>query len=801
MASLPGSKARAPGSRGKGRLGQGPPLAMGRAPRALERGAARRGAAPACRSAGPGCSRLPARRWQAGAGLVPAARPREPPRARPAVVRAAARAPAGRPLTPAVLGARRRGPALERGRGSTAAAARRAALALRGGRRGGGSGRRGPGPPSGPAARGGRPLRPARGGGGPRCGAAGARWGPQAAGLAAPFALKRAVDALSRGPGAGGCAAGVKWIVTFALLKGSSQQLNSSKNVLLSLISRPMGRRLSMRLYAHLLELDLQFHTSRRTGELLRRLDRCSRAVETILRAALFTFVPVCCELCVVVGLLSSRGRDVAAIVLSAFVSYVAFTIAMTLGWVTRARRRMNRFDDAQSARSTEGLINIEQVKLFRALDREGQRYDSALRGYQGAAQSSDFAGAALVAGQQVITTSGLGLALWSVARRVGSGAASVGDIPMVHGLVLQLWNPLQFLGVYVREARQAVIDLEDASALLALEPLVTEPSRPAPLPAAGPEVPVVEFRSVHFRYGDAGPAVLRGVSLAVPAGSCVALVGASGSGKSTLGRLVPRLADPCGGAVFFNGVDVRQLEVAELRGRIAVVSQDVVVFNETMRYNLAYAKPDASQAELALALEASGLSSAVAALPAGLETAGGERGLALSGGERQRLALARALLQPAELVLLDEATSALDAAAEAAVLRALLAERGRGRSLLAITHRLDTARLADEVVVLDRGEVVERGDPWWLPTGNAGSQHGVLLDHDSGLNITGSTDVTGPSDSNFGDKADCPSPGGTPARLRPIRPASGARRGGGYSIGGTLNPNAAATLSGRLNQ
>lgn len=599
----------------------------------------------------------------------------------------------------------------------------------------------------------------------------------KATGLAAPFALRRAVNTLTaRDP------AGLGWLTAFALLKGTSQVLNNSKNAVLAYVSRPLGCRLAQRLFAKLLSLQLQFHAMRRTGALLRRLERPPRAVDTLLRAVLFTFVPVCCELIVVAGLLfKKQGPAVAAAVLGSFAIYVLFTIWLSFGWVVWARKEENKFDDLQASRAQDALLNVEQVRLLGAARREAASFGLAQRGLQKGQQSSDVAGSCLSGGQQVITTTGLAVALWLVARQVCEGQASVGDIFMVQSLILQLWSPLQFLGFYVRQARQALVDLEDARELLSMPALppdgdegqlqeltameTLEPNELGELASLGlsarlpvslnetkklktedgvpadaitgrfapPSVkhPVIEFKDVSFSYLPEGPPVLSQLSFKVEAGSRVAVVGASGSGKTTIGRLATRLADPSSGQVLFCGVDAKELRPQELRSRLAVVPQDVVVFNDSLVRNLLYAKPGATDRDIACAIATSGLAPVVESLPEGLETVVGERGLRLSGGERQRLALARALLRAplAELLLLDEATSALDSQTERRLMEALLEERWEGQSpplgeellqlpgtssrhltMLAITHRLGLAKQADEVLVIEHGRLVERG-------------------------------------------------------------------------------------------
>ncbi|CAE7625274.1 ABCB25, partial [Symbiodinium microadriaticum] len=413
---------------------------------------------------------------------------------------------------------------------------------------------------------------------------------------------------------------------------------------------------------------------------------------------------------------------------------YFLFTTWLSVGWVGRARRTENRFDDAQATQANDALLNCEQVRLLAAQKRVLRRFGRFWGALQRGQQSSDVAATVLATGQQAITACGLGVALMLVARRVCSGTASVGDLPMVQGLVSQLWAPLQFLGFYIRQARQALVDLEDARMLLnrpsseleaaeALErrQLGSEFSAEAlsNLPQAAPGCPLVEFRDVWFRYESHLPWILQGLSFCIEPGQFMAIVGPSGSGKSSLGRLVPRLFDTCKGSVLFNGVDVRHLQLSELRGRLAVVPQDVVVFNSSLLQNLTFARPGASKEEVEAAVRKSGLASALLSGEEGglsLQSVVGERGLRLSGGERQRLSFARALLRApqTELLLLDEATSALDSETGQLLLESLAElrsrEGGSPPAILAITHQLKMAQQADKILVVEQGRITESG-------------------------------------------------------------------------------------------
>eukprot|EP00434_Breviolum_minutum_P000040 symbB.v1.2.000034.t3/scaffold12.1/size699752/14 len=537
-------------------------------------------------------------------------------------------------------------------------------------------------------------------------------------GFLAPFALRKAVNFLSHRD-----LQGLTWLCTFAALKGLTQALNNSKTAPQAFIARPMGRRLAQRLLAKLLSLDLQFHALRRTGEVLRKLERPPRAVDTLLRALLFTLVPIAYEFTVVFFLLLSKaGMDVAVTVLCTVVTYFLFTTWMSVGWVARARKRENKFDDAQASEANDALLNCESVRLMTASPRIVRRFDRLWWQLRQGQISSDLAATALAGGQQAITALGMGIALLLVARRIVLGTASVGDVPMVQGLISQLWAPLQFLGFYIRQARQALVDLEDARALLSQEATALELAETAErnqiqstalhnLPPCMVGCPLVEFRDVWFRYETELPWVLKGLSFSIQPGEFFVIVGPSGSGKSSLGRLVPRLSETCQGSVLFNGVDVRHVPLTDLRDRMAVVPQDVVVFNATLQQNLSIARPKASSEEMKEAIRASGLEKALLSGSSGLtmHSVVGERGLRLSGGERQRLSFARALLRApdTELLILDEATSALDAETGQFLLESLQELRRRAKrkpAILAITHQLQMAKVADQVLVLSEG-------------------------------------------------------------------------------------------------
>ncbi len=520
--------------------------------------------------------------------------------------------------------------------------------------------------------------------------------------IAVPFFLKGVVDSLSL--------QGVAAVPVAALIAYGAARLGASvfielRDAVFANVAQRAARVIARNLYAHLFDLSLRYHLQRRTGELSRAIERGVSAVSFLLQTALFSLVPTILELLLVLGILLWRyPPSFAAIIFLTIAAYAAFTI-VTTNWRARFRREMNERDNELSGQAVDGLINFEMVKAFTNEAYETARLDRSLAGYEQAAVRSESSLAALNAGQAGIIAIGVTLVMWQAAKGVVAGTLTVGDVVLVNAFVLQLYLPLNFLGVMYRELKQSLIDLENVGALRRLVPEIRDAADARPLVLDGASV---AMQGVRFAY-DARRPILDGVDFTIPAGRKLAVVGPSGSGKSTLVRLLFRFYDVDAGAVRIDGQDVRSVMQASLRAAIGVVPQDTVLFNDSIAANIAYGRPGASAAEIERAARAAQIHDLVASLPDGYATVVGERGLKLSGGEKQRVAMARVLLKDPPILILDEATSALDSRTEQA-LQGALDRIARGRTTLVIAHRLSTVVDADEIVVLSEGRIVERG-------------------------------------------------------------------------------------------
>jgi ABC-type transport system involved in Fe-S cluster assembly fused permease/ATPase subunit len=520
--------------------------------------------------------------------------------------------------------------------------------------------------------------------------------------IAVPFFLKRVVDAVS--------APGLAVVPLAALAAYGAARLGAAaftelRDAVFARVGQRAARVTAGAVYTHLFELSLSYHLERRTGELSRAIERGVKAVSFLLQTALFSLVPTVLEFALVIAILLWRYPPAfAAIVFGTIAAYAVFTV-VTTNWRTRFRREMNQRDNEFSGRAVDGLINYETVKAFGNEGYEAARLDRALAAYENAAVRSETSLALLNAGQAAIIAIGVSLVMWRAAAGVVAGSLTVGDVVLVNAFVLQLYQPLNFLGIMYRELKQSVIDLENISALRQLRSDIADPPDGA---ALVPGTATVRFANVRFAY-DARRPILEAVDFEIPSGRKLAVVGPSGAGKSTIVRLLFRFYDVTGGAVLIDGQDIRSVTQASLRRAIGVVPQDTVLFNDTIAANIAYGRPGATQAEIEAAARTAQIHNFIAALPDGYATIVGERGLKLSGGEKQRVAMARVLLKDPPILVLDEATSALDSRTEQA-LQEGLARVARGRTTLVIAHRLSTVVDADEIVVLDHGRIVERG-------------------------------------------------------------------------------------------
>ncbi len=523
-----------------------------------------------------------------------------------------------------------------------------------------------------------------------------------------PFFYKAAVDSLTQDVPSAAWALGAG-AVGLTVAYGVARALNIGFQQLRDVIFAPVGQRalrqLAAETFTHMHRLSMRYHITRKTGGLSRIIERGVKGVDFLLRFLLFSIGPLVLELAMI-SVILFLVFDVwyLVIVLVTITLYVAFTFKVT-EWRVRIRKEMNDQDTDANQKAIDSLLNFETVKYFGAEMREAGRYDGAMAQYEVAALRTSYSLAFLNAGQSVLITSGLVGIMVLAAFGVQSGDLTVGDFVMVNAYMIQITMPLNFLGTVYREIRQALVDMGEMFGLLEQPAEVLDAPDADPLRIEGGRI---EFRDVWFGY-EPEREILQGVTLTVGAGETVAVVGPSGSGKSTIGRLLFRFYDVTGGAVVIDGQDVRSVTQDSLHARIGVVPQDTVLFNDSLRYNIAYGRPDASRAEIEEAARAAKIDGFIAALPEGYDTAVGERGLKLSGGEKQRVGIARTLLKNPPILLLDEATSALDTETEREI-QGELRTMSRGRSVITIAHRLSTVVEADRIVVLENGRIAEEG-------------------------------------------------------------------------------------------
>jgi ATP-binding cassette subfamily B protein len=470
-------------------------------------------------------------------------------------------------------------------------------------------------------------------------------------------------------------------------------------------VSMNAVRRLALLTFEHMHLLSLRFHLERKTGGLTRVLERGRNAIETIVRMLLLQLLPTIVEVALVTWVLFFHfdWRYVIVVLLTVAL-YVGFTFYAT-EWRIGIRRTMNDSDTDANAKAIDSLLNYETVKYFSAEEREAQRYDRSMERYEGASVKAYTSLAVLNAGQAIVFSVGLAVAMALCAYGIEAGRNTVGDFVMINAMMIQLYQPLNFMGLVYREIKQAVIDIETMFFILSRRPEIEDRSGAPPL-----KVPAgsIRFENVSFAYEPARQ-ILSNVGFEVPAGRTVAIVGPSGAGKSTISRLLFRFYDVTSGRILIDGQDIRGITQQSLRAAIGMVPQDTVLFNDTIRYNIQYGCWDASDAEVEEAARLAQIDGFIRLAPKGYDTEVGERGLKLSGGEKQRVAIARTILKAPPILLLDEATSALDSHTERDIQEAL--DRvARNRTTLVIAHRLSTIVGADEILVLDRGTIVERG-------------------------------------------------------------------------------------------
>ena len=494
-------------------------------------------------------------------------------------------------------------------------------------------------------------------------------------------------------------------LVAYGLLRLSTTVFTELRESLFSRVTQRAVRTIALRVFRHLHALSLRFHLNRQTGGMTRDIERGTRGVSSLISFTLFNILPTLVEITLVLAYLVTQ-YDIwfSVITAVALVTYIAFTVIVT-DWRTHFRRTMNDLDSKANTKAIDSLINYETVKYFGNEDYEAKRYDEGLKSFENAAVRSQTSLSFLNTGQSLIIATAVTLILWRATEGVIAKTMTLGDLVLVNTFMIQLYIPLNFLGVIYREIKQSLADMERLFSLLDQNKEVADDKAAKPLQAQGAQV---VFSNVDFSY-ESNREILFGVDFTIPAGTTTAVVGHSGSGKSTLSRLLFRFYDVNRGAITIDGQDLRHVTQESLRSAIGIVPQDTVLFNDTIGYNIAYGKPGASDDDIVAAARAASIHDFISSLPDGYATMVGERGLKLSGGEKQRVAIARTLLKNPAILIFDEATSALDSKAEQAI-QAQLKEIAKDRTTLVIAHRLSTVADAQQILVLDHGRIVERG-------------------------------------------------------------------------------------------
>jgi ATP-binding cassette subfamily B protein len=527
--------------------------------------------------------------------------------------------------------------------------------------------------------------------------------------VSTPYLYKLAVDSLSSEAGSDPRAliglGAVGLVVAYGLARLGSVVFGELRDAVFVRVGQRAIRRLAIETFTHIHQLSLRYHITRKTGGLSRIIERGVKGVDFLLRFMLLSIGPLILELTMVAAIFAwVFGWQYAAVVIVTITLYVWFTFAVT-EWRVKLRREMNDQDTDANQKAIDSLLNFETVKYFNAEAREAERYDSAMRQYETAAVKTGLSLSFLNIGQAALITTGLVIVMGMSALGVRAGTLTVGDFVMVNAYMIQITMPLNFLGTVYREIRQALVDMGEMFGLLGQPAEITDAPDARPLAITGGEI---TFDAVRFAY-EPERQILHGISFKVKPGERVALVGSSGSGKSTIGRLLFRFYDIQSGAIRIDGQDIRAVTQSSLHQAIGVVPQDTVLFNDTILYNIAYGRAGASRAEIEAAAKAAKIHDFIIGLPQGYDTTVGERGLKLSGGEKQRVGIARTLLKNPPILILDEATSALDTQTERSIQESLH-EMGQGRSVIVIAHRLSTIADADQIIVLERGQIVEQG-------------------------------------------------------------------------------------------
>ena len=554
--------------------------------------------------------------------------------------------------------------------------------------------------------------------------------GAKLANVGVPLIFKDIIDGFA--PANAALTVPLALIAVYGVLRFSVSLFTELRELIFARVTQRAVRTIALQVFEHLHQLSLRFHLERQTGGLTRDIERGTRAVSSLISYTIYSILPTLVEVGLVLGILASRYEaSFFLIATSTLVVYVIFTIILS-NLRVHIRREANEIDSAANTRAVDSLINYETVKYFNNEGWEKDRYDEQLQKWEAAQIKSQFSLSWLNLGQAAIIAVGVTLMMWRAAIGVEDGSMTVGDIVLVNAFLIQLYIPLNFLGVLYREIRQSLTDIERMFALMNQNREVQDSPDARMLE---PCACAVRFENVNFAY-EARRSILHEISFEIPAGHSVAVVGHSGSGKSTLARLLFRFYDVNTGEIRINGQDIRQLTQASLRAAIGIVPQDTVLFNDTLAYNIQYGRPSASFKEVQEAARAAHLAEFIERLPDGYATRVGERGLKLSGGEKQRVAIARALLKNPPILIFDEATSALDSKTEKAI-QAELEQAAIGRTTLIIAHRLSTVMNADQILVLDGGRIVERGaHRFLLERGGAYAQMWALQQQEANTTV-----------------------------------------------------------------